>query len=648
MRIRALRPGHACRWACLLGALLLAGCGGGSVKARDGGLLPLPQGAGVGDASTTCVSGDVCQLPDDACGVGRIVCVRGAPACVRFEASPDGTPCDDHSACTRADVCIRGECVGQDAVICSPIDSCHDAGACNRQTGQCSTPVRPDGVTCDDGDQCTRIDTCRAGACLGTAPVECGPGDVCNEPGVCDRFTGLCLNPPRPDGTRCDDDNACTRQDICIGGSCTGVNEVFCGAQDQCHGPGTCDTMTGQCTNPQLADGTTCNDGNACTRRDFCNGGQCLGSNPVTCTTSDPCRAGGTCNPATGACSTVPAPDGTACNDNNACTTVDACRNGFCAGGTAVVCTASDQCHNAGVCSPTTGACSNPIRTNGSTCNDGNGCTRTDTCQNGTCTGANPRVCTASDQCHDIGTCTPATGLCSNPARTNGTACSDANACTRSDACQNGTCTGANPVVCTASDQCHNIGTCSPTTGACSNPIRTNGTACDDANACTSGERCQNGSCAAGTAVVCTASDQCHVAGTCSAAAGCSNPAAPDTTPCNDSDGCTAGDACTAGVCGGSAIGGCGLGQTCNATTPCASGWDCLMAVPTDATGFCARPCALDSTCTFAGPGTGRCVIATTTMTADHCGIVCGAGNTCPTSFTCATIQGLPICAPNQ
>ena len=628
--------------------MAVLGCGGGSARPRDGGLLPVPAGAGTGDGGATCVSGEVCPLPEDACGVGRLVCVRNVAVCVRFEASPDGTPCDDHSACTRSDVCIQGECVGRNSVVCMPVDSCHESGTCNRATGECSRPTKRDGEMCDDGDACTRIDRCQSGTCVGAAPVECGPGDMCREAGVCDHFTGQCTHPPRPDGTRCDDGNRCTRSDICIDGSCTGTNQTFCGAQDQCHGPGTCDPQTGQCSNPTLADGTTCNDGNLCTRRDFCSGGLCLGTNQVTCTASDQCHVPGVCNPGTGACSNPPQTDGTACNDNNACTSADACRSGVCLGGSSVVCTASDECHNAGVCSPATGLCSNPVKANGSACNDGNACTRTDSCQTGVCIGANPVVCTASDQCHDVGTCTPATGLCSNPARTNGTACTDSNACTRSDSCQNGVCVGANPVVCTASDQCHDIGTCSVTTGTCSNPSKANGTACNDANACTASERCQSGACTGGTTVVCTASDQCHVAGTCSPATGCSNPAAPNNTACNDGDGCTSGDVCTAGTCAGSGVTGCGLGQTCTATTPCASGWDCLKAFPTDAIGFCARPCTQDATCAFAGPGTGRCVIATTGMSADHCGIVCGAGSTCPTGFSCATVQGLPICAPSQ
>jgi hypothetical protein len=67
--------------------------------------------------------------------------------------------------------------------------------------------------------------------------------------------------------------------------------------------------------------------------------------------------------------------------------------------------------------------CSNPTKANGSACNDGNACTQTDTCLNGSCAGTNPLVCTASDQCHVAGTCDPGTGVCSNPANPNATGC---------------------------------------------------------------------------------------------------------------------------------------------------------------------------------------------------------------------------------
>src|SRR5262249_4550628 len=156
---------------------------------------------------------------------------------------------------------------------------------------------------------------------------------------------------------------------------------------------------------------------------------------------------------------------------------------------------ALDQCHDAGTCDPATGTCSNPSKADGVTCNDGNACTQSDTCQAGACTAANPVVCTALDQCHDAGTCDPATGTCSNPANPNGSACNDGNACTQSDTCEAGVCTGANPVVCTALDQCHDAGVCDPANGTCSNPAKANGVTCNDGNGCTQTDTCQAGVC---------------------------------------------------------------------------------------------------------------------------------------------------------
>jgi kumamolisin len=79
---------------------------------------------------------------------------------------------------------------------------------------------------------------------------------------------------------------------------------------------------------------------------------------------------------------------------------------------------------------------------NGTTCSDGSLCTATDTCQGGTCVGSNPVVCTALDQCHDAGVCNPPTGACSNPNAPDGRTCDDLNACTTPDVCTSGTCTG--------------------------------------------------------------------------------------------------------------------------------------------------------------------------------------------------------------
>src|SRR5207253_1037625 len=215
----------------------------------------------------------------------------------------------------------------------------------------------------------------------------------------------------------------------------------------------------------------SCDDGDPCTT-DACapatSGADAEGCvhTAVVCSAADQCHEAGVCDPATGACSSPAKHDGTPCDDGNACTQVDTCQEGTCTGGAAVVCSGADQCHEAGICDPAIGICSNPTKAEGTPCDDGNACTRNDTCQAGTCTGREPVVCSAADQCHEAGVCNPATGVCSNPTKSDGATCDDRNACTRNDTCQAGTCTGDHPVDC-HEDHRHG-GVCDPTTGRCS------------------------------------------------------------------------------------------------------------------------------------------------------------------------------------
>src|SRR4051812_40748675 len=68
------------------------------------------------------------------------------------------------------------------------------------------------------------------------------------------------------------------------------------------------------------------------------------------------------------------------------------------------------------------------------------------------CTGQQPQTCNASGfwqndgaACGVCNVCTPTSVRCLTA--TNGTACNDGNACTRADSCQGGACVGSNPVV---------------------------------------------------------------------------------------------------------------------------------------------------------------------------------------------------------
>ncbi len=538
-------------------------------------------GVCVGTDPVVCHALDQCHLEG--------VCDPATGACSNPN-RPEGTDCNDGNACTQTDECRAGVCVGSNPVVCTASDQCHVAGSCNPATGLCSNPNKSNGTACDDGNACTQSDTCHAGACVGSNPVVCTASDQCHVAGTCDTTTGVCSDPAEPDGASCDDGDACTRIDACQAGVCTGTDPVACAALDQCHLKGTCDPATGVCSNPEKDNGTSCNDGNACTHTDTCQAGVCTGANFAVCSTPDQCHIAGSCDPTTGACSTPTKPNGTACDDGNACTQSDTCQSGACIGTNPVVCTASDQCHSAGTCDSANGTCSNPSKANGTTCSDGNACTQTDSCQNGACIGSSPVVCTASDPCHIAGTCDPVTGSCSNPAKVNGSACNDGNACTQTDTCQNGACTGTSPVVCTASDQCHLAGTCNTTTGTCSNPSKPNGTSCDDGNACTRTDTCQSGACNGANIVVCTALDQCHLAGTCNPTSGaCSNPAKANGTSCSDGNACTSGDSCQSGACTSGPPTSCDDGNLCtddscnpatgcvhaNNTSPCNDGSQC-------------------------------------------------------------------------
>jgi hypothetical protein len=283
---------------------------------------------------------------------------------------------------------------------------------CDPETGACVVPAKPDGSACDDGNACSDGDTCQAGACTAGAPVVCGGGDACHEAGVCNPETGQCTNAPKPDGTACSDGNACTNGDVCMAGSCTAGAPVVCGGGDACHQAGVCDPETGQCSNAPKPNGSHCEDGNACTQSDTCQAGACVGGPAVVCSASDACHQAGVCDPSTGMCSNPAKPDGSSCNDGNFCTFDEACHAGVCDGGQAITCsTPGDACHEAAVCEPSTGRCVNAPKPDGTPCSDDNLCTQTDTCQAGACTGGDPVICESPDECH-VATCRPATGAC--------------------------------------------------------------------------------------------------------------------------------------------------------------------------------------------------------------------------------------------
>jgi hypothetical protein len=111
------------------------------------------------------------------------------------------------------------------------------------------------------------------------------------------------------------------------------------------------------CSNPAKPEGASCNDGNACTFDEACHAGVCGGGQTVTCNTpGDACHEAATCNPSTGQCENAPKPDGTPCSDENNCTQTDSCQAGACTGGDPVICEAPNDCFTA-MCKPRSGKC---------------------------------------------------------------------------------------------------------------------------------------------------------------------------------------------------------------------------------------------------------------------------------------------------
>jgi hypothetical protein len=120
------------------------------------------------------------------------------------------------------------------------------------------------------------------------------------------------------------------------------MNPVVCTAQNDCHLAGTCDTATGNCSNPEKPDTTSCDDHDQCTSLDQCTDGVCAGSGNA---------CGDECAPGVNPCD-----DNADCNDpssapgNVQCT----CRNGYQGNGT--VCTDINECQG-NPCGASRGTC---------------------------------------------------------------------------------------------------------------------------------------------------------------------------------------------------------------------------------------------------------------------------------------------------
>jgi hypothetical protein len=506
----------------------------------------------------------------------------GAPA-VCASAGAAGSFCA--SVCQVSADCPTGlQCVasvGLAVKVCAPPDglatcTCSSWATTNGATTSCTVP--------EGTASCPGTRSCSASGLTECSKIQ---GEACIQLGCKDA----------KDGSPCDDGDPCTQSE-CQSGSCKVTDDDLC----QCQSTADC---------PDDAD--------LCNGKPFCD----KSSAPYQCKTNPAsvvqCPApSGTCQlavclPATGTCTTISAPDLTACDDGAACTVGDICVAGTCKAGTVTCSCASDSdcaayedgnlcngqlfCNKAKgqcqvnpasvkvcptgldttckttVCEPVSGQCTQQLAPSTTLCEDGNPCSGSDHCDSGECV-SNVAIC----PCITDGDCA---------SKEDGNLCNGTLYCDlTSNTCQ------LNPktvVTCPLAlgQPCAPI-ECKPLTGECvTSPVLAG--SCDDGDPCTAPGSCQAGQCVQGPGLCqCKTSEDCAVfddgnpcngtyycdskTGSClanlaavpvcpptadacslnvcdAASGGCKLVAALDGTQCQDGEVCTKNDQCQSGAC---------------------------------------------------------------------------------------------------
>jgi len=272
------------------------------------------------------------------------------------------------------------------------------------------------------------------------------------------------------------------------------------------------------------------------------------------------------------------------------------------------------------------------------------------TCVDGveTCIGtpAAPDICDLIDNdcdgetdnglCDDLNPCTtdscdPNTGSCIH-VNDNTRVCDDGSVCTQLDKCQDGVCTGYNPLSCEDGNPC-TTNVCDATVGCLSSFA--NAVACEDGNACTVNDSCNQGVCVSGGGNQCDDGNECTT-DSCTAGVGCKN------EPKSNGLGCTKGGlgacqeaACLNGTCVAQNISSTPANPTiCNRTGDCSQGYCAAgQCRPLEGStcskqielGFCSDD--IDGVCTVNGECVGQtppqCVGQCAGCTS-FCGPICG------------------------
>jgi hypothetical protein len=506
--------------------------------------------------------------------------------------TPDDDSCDDGQFCNGTETChATAGCQNGTPPDCSSLNGPCTNGVCDETSDACVAQPKPLHTPCDDGQHCTVGDSCNAtGSCSINTPRDCSAQSGPCTDGVCDEANDACVAQPKPLHTPCDDGQHCTVGDSCNAtGSCSINTPRDCSAQNGPCTDGVCNETTDQCVAQPVTNGSPCDDGLFCTVNDSCLNGSCSVTDPRDCSGLDGTCEEGVCDDNLNQCVAQPVTDGTPCDDEQFCTTNDACQNGVCDGdatcpdlcdeinNTCIECETVNDCVDDG--NPCTdlacvsGSCQ--FTHNDNVCDDGLYCTVSDQCSGGTCTGQ-PRECSSglaifcdenrdacveclvNADCDDGNLCTDDVcndGVCFN--YVNGEPCNDGLFCTINDQCMGGTCTGS-PNDCSPGEFCDETldacvecvvdGHCPDDGNPCTDAACINSACqhvpntdlCDDGLVCTENDQCSNGNCV-GDALSCDDGIACTI-DTCEEPTGCVH--TPDHGACDDGAYCTGEEAC--------------------------------------------------------------------------------------------------------
>lgn len=350
------------------------------------------------------------------------------------EPAYEGRLCSPEEPCPAAFVCkvdrCRRACVG--AADCAPGQRCED--------GACLDEAPPDAGAPDAGLGPTRCAPCDR------ATVECVDGDstyrtyvnlgACPEdPTLCSFSTfevvcaGCAASCEQPCLARvCDDlQGGCRQAGYCVpepGGASVACAYIPAADSSTCAAAGDVEGLcnSGVCTT--CTPGEPCDDQNACTENDSCRDGICAGD-PISCDDENPCTSD-TCDPTSGC---AWANIAGSCDDEMPCTYDDQCSDGSCAG-TPITCD-DDECMER-ACNGTSACTERPVSMGEPCTGDGDPCTR-DACDglgacahsvepDGTQCGAASKDRCCGGACVDISTNAQHCGGC-------GTACDPSFSC---------------------------------------------------------------------------------------------------------------------------------------------------------------------------------------------------------------------------